>query len=70
MIENVTNKDFSVILKLDLKVLECHFCVLSMDHRTASGHLSNTQRHRMTIENVILDGHSETKTMSKLYCQG
>ena len=38
------------------------------------GHLSNTQRQRMTIENLILDGQvrtlfSENKTMSKLHCQ-
>ena len=38
------------------------------------GHLSNTQRQRMTIENLILDVQvrtlfSETKTMSKLHCQ-
>ena len=38
------------------------------------GHLSNTQRQRMTIENLILDGQvhtlfSENKTMPKLYCQ-
>ena len=37
-------------------------------------HLSNTQRHRMTIENLILGGQvhtlfSENKTMSKLQCQ-
>ena len=35
----------------------------------SSGHLSNTQRYRMTIENLILDGQvhtlfSENKTMS------
>ena len=40
----------------------------------SSGHLSNTQRHRMTIENLILDGQvhplfSENKTQSKLHCQ-
>ena len=40
----------------------------------SSGHLSNTQRHRMTIENLFLDGQvhplfSENKTMSKLHCQ-
>ena len=40
----------------------------------SSGHLSNTQRYRMTIENLILDGQvnplfSENKTMSKLHCQ-
>ena len=39
-----------------------------------SGHLSNTQRHWMTIENLILDGQvhpmfSENKIMSKLHCQ-
>ena len=29
MVENVTNKDFFVILKLDLNALECHFlCVI------------------------------------------
>ena len=29
MVENVTNKDYFVILKLDLNVLECHFlCVI------------------------------------------
>ena len=28
MVENVTNKDFFVILKLDLNTLECHFCVI------------------------------------------
>ena len=38
-------------------------------------HLSKTQRQRMTIENLILDGQvhtlfSENKTMSKLHCQG
>ena len=38
------------------------------------GHLSNTQRQRMTIENLILNGQvhtlfSENKTMSKLHCQ-
>ena len=27
MVENVTNKDFFVILKLDLNALECHFFV-------------------------------------------
>ena len=27
MVENVTNKESFVILKLDLKALECHFCV-------------------------------------------
>ena len=37
-------------------------------------HLSNTQRQRMTIENLILNGQehslfSENKTMSKLHCQ-
>ena len=37
------------------------------------GHLSNTQRQRMTIENLILNGQvhtlfSENKTMSKLTC--
>ena len=42
---------------------------------TSPGHLSNTQqRHRMTIENPILDGQvctlfSENKTTSKLHCQ-
>ena len=40
----------------------------------SSGHLSNTERHRITIENLILDGQiytlfSENKTMSELYCQ-
>ena len=40
----------------------------------SSGHLSNTQRHRMTIKNLILDGQvhplfSEDKTLSKLHCQ-
>ena len=139
MVENVTNTDFFVILKLALNVLECHFfCVWSMDHITAwnewimfwdaeicfrmilwcfipavtthfflwekiapfgcdvvarlkilttgfevclwqslnnsSGHLSYTQRHRMTIENLFLDGQvhtlfSENQTMSKLHCQ-
>ena len=39
----------------------------------SSGHLSNTQRHRMTIENLILDGQvhtlfSENKTMSTDAC--
>ena len=38
------------------------------------GNLSNTQKHRMTNENLILDGQvrtlfSENKTMSKLHCQ-
>ena len=38
------------------------------------GHLSNTQRQRMTIENLILNGQvrtlfSENKTMSKINCQ-
>ena len=38
------------------------------------GHLSNTQRQRMTIENLILNGQvhtlfSENKTMSKLHCR-
>ena len=38
------------------------------------GHLSNTQRQRMTIENLILNGQvhtlfSENKTMSKPHCQ-
>ena len=27
--------EFCVILKLDLNVLECHFCVESMDHKIA-----------------------------------
>ena len=27
MVENVTNKDFLVILKFDLNALECHFFV-------------------------------------------
>ena len=40
----------------------------------SSGHLSNTQKHRMTIENLILDGpvqtlFSENKTIPKLYFQ-
>ena len=40
----------------------------------SSGHLSNTRRHRITIENLILDGQehilfSENKTMSQLHCQ-
>ena len=40
----------------------------------SSRHLSNTQRHRMTIENLIFDGQvhplfSENKTLSKLHCQ-
>ena len=40
----------------------------------SSGYLSNTQRHRMTIENLILDSQvhplfSENKIMSKLHCQ-
>ena len=40
----------------------------------SSGHLSNTQRHIITIENLILDGQvhtlfSENKTISKLHCQ-
>ena len=40
----------------------------------STGHLSNTQWHRMMIENLILDGQvhtlfSENKTMSKLHCQ-
>ena len=39
------------------------------------GHLSNTHRQRMTIENLNLNGRvhtlfSESKTMSKLHCQG
>ena len=38
------------------------------------GYLSNTQRQRMTIEYLILNGQvhtlfSENKTMSKLHCQ-
>ena len=38
--------------------------------KNSSGHLSNTQRHRMTIENLIFDGQvdtlfSENKTMLK-----
>ena len=42
--------------------------------RNWPGHLSNTQRQRMTIENLILDGQvhtlfSENKAMSKLLCQ-
>ena len=42
--------------------------------KNLSGHLSYTKRHRMTIENLILDGQvhtlfSENKTMSKLHCQ-
>ena len=40
----------------------------------SSGHLSNTQRHRITIKNLLIDGQvhtlfSENKSMSKLYCQ-
>ena len=139
MVENVTNKDFFVTLKLDLNALECHFlCVIhgpqncmkwmknafrcwnlcfhmivwrfnpvdtihlfmwekivpfdfgvmtSLWFQTTGfgvclwqslnnspGHLSNTQRQRMTIENLILNGQvhiffSENKTMSNLYCQ-
>ena len=139
MVENVTNKDFFVILKLDLNALECHFfyvihgpqnCMKSMKiafrcwnlyfhmiawcfnavdtthlflwekiapfgcgvlaslwvQTTGFGvclwqflnnspwHLSNTQRQRMTIENLIPNGQvhtlfSENKTMSKLHCQ-
>ena len=39
-----------------------------------SGHISNTQSHRMTIKNLIFDRQvhllfSENKTMSKLHCQ-
>ena len=34
MVENDTNMNFFVILKLDLNALECHFCGWSMDHRT------------------------------------
>ena len=42
--------------------------------KKTSGHLSNTQRQRMAIKNMILDGQvhplfSENKTMSKLHCQ-
>ena len=139
MVENVTNKDFFVILKLDLNALE--YCFLCMIHgpqncmkwmknafrcwnlcfymivscfnpvdtihlflwekigpfgsgvmaslwvqttgfgvclwqslNNSPGHLSNTQRQWMTIENLILNGQvhtlfSENKTMSKLHCQ-
>ena len=35
MVENVTNKEFCIILKLDLNVVECHFCVFSMDYKNA-----------------------------------
>ena len=40
----------------------------------SSGHISKTQRHRIKIENLILDDQvytliSENKTMSKLHCQ-
>ena len=43
-------------------------------YKKSPGHLSNAQRHRMPIENLILDGQvrtlfSENKTMSKLHCQ-
>ena len=139
MVENVTNKGFFVILKLDLNVLECHFlCVIHgpknrmkwmksafrcwnlcfcmillcfnpvatihpflwekiaplgcgvmarlwiqttgfgvslwQSLNNSSRHLSNTQTHRMTIENLILGGQvhtlfPENKTMSKLHCQ-
>ena len=33
------------------------------------GHLSNTQRHRMTIENLILDGQVHTLFMKTKQCQ-
>ena len=53
---------------------EIWFCRLSVTIFVQFvGTFSNTQRYRMTIENLILDGQvhtlfSENETMSKLHC--
>ena len=63
-----------VMARLCVQTTVFGFC-LRQSLNNSSGHLSNTQSHRMTIENLILDGQvhplfSENKAMSKLYCQG
>ena len=52
----------------------CFGVCLWQSWNNSSEHLSHTQRHKMTIEHLILDGQvhtlfSEKKTMSKLHCQ-
>ena len=64
---------YGVIARLKIQTTDFGVC-LWQSLNDSSGHLSNTQRHRMTIENLFLDGQvhtlfSENKTMSKLHCQ-
>ena len=52
----------------------CFGVCLWQSWNNSSEHLSHTQRHKMTIEHLILDGQvhtlfSEKKAMSKLHCQ-
>ena len=64
----------SVMARLRVQTTGFGVC-LWQSLNNSSGHLSYTQRHRMMIENLIIDGQvhtlfSENKTMSKRHCQG
>ena len=71
--DKITSFGCGVIARLWVQTTVFGICLWqSLNNSTA--HLSNTQRHRMTMENLILDGQvrtlfSENKTMSRLHCQ-
>ena len=63
----------SVMARLRIQTTGFGVC-LWQSLNDSSGHLSNTQRHKWWLKNLILDGQvhtlfSENKTMSKLHCQ-
>ena len=71
--EKMTPFGYGVIARLKIQTTGFGVC-LWQSINDSSEHLSNTQRHRMTIENLILEGQvhtlfSENITMSKLHCQ-
>ena len=73
LLEKITPFGCGVMARLWVQKTGFGVC-LWQSLNNSSGLFSNTQRHRMTIENLNLDGKvhtlfSENKTMSKLHCQ-
>ena len=71
--KKIAHFGFGVMARLWVQTTGFGACLLQ-SLNSSTGHLSNTQRQRMTIENLILDGQVHTlfsvnKTMSKLHCQ-
>ena len=69
----ITSSGCGVMARLSIQTTGFGFCLWQCLN-DSSAHLSNTQRHRITIENPFLDGQvhilfSENKSMSKLHCQ-